>query len=212
MIPDGNQPNILLVEGQEDQYIVKYLWEKYKKRPCPFGISNKKGVDKLIESISSEMKVSNRKTLGILVDANGNPGKRLEQISTEFKKNQRFSGKDLHTINPDGIIINGPPRTGVWMMPDNKSQGEIEDFIKEMIPKGDPIWPSAEKYIENISQEHRLFSNNKVTKAKVLAWVATRKDPYIGLTILKDNLDLDNELAQNFIKWLSNLFASAGDF
>ena len=42
---------------------------------------------------------------------------------------------------PSGTIIEGRLRIGIWLMPDNSSIGELEDFVGSMIPCGDPVWP-----------------------------------------------------------------------
>ena len=76
----------------------------------------------------------------------------------------------------DGTIINCETISiGIWLMPNNSSSGELENFIRKMIPKNDSIWPSAEKYIENIPEESLKFDNNKIEKAQLFAWLATRK-------------------------------------
>ena len=35
-------------------------------------------------------------------------------------------------------------------MPDNKSNGELEDFVIKMKPTDDAIWPRAQTYINRI--------------------------------------------------------------
>ncbi|MCY4000928.1 MAG: hypothetical protein OXF84_09015 [Bacteroidetes bacterium] len=40
-------------------------------------------------------------------------------------------------------------------MPDNESPGEIKNFISQLIPNNDPMWPLAEQYIDNIPTDTR---------------------------------------------------------
>ena len=90
-------------------------------------------------------------------------------------------------------------------MPNNKSSGELENFIIEMLPKGDFIWPFAKKYIENIPKKNREFDNSKIKKAQFFAWLATRKKPgRMGAAIGADDLTLNNKLSKDFLKWLSS--------
>ena len=69
------------------------------------------------------------------------------------------------------------PRVGIWLMPDNQSLGELEDFVAQMIPDNDPVWPLSQDYISRIPEEHREFAENKTSTAEVYAWLATREDP-----------------------------------
>ena len=83
-------------------------------------------------------------------------------------------------LNSKGVIIDaegGVPTVGVWLMPDNGSTGELEDFVIRMIKDHDPVWPLAQAYIDNIPGDDRKFSSAKSDKAKLYAWLATRKKP-----------------------------------
>ena len=93
-------------------------------------------------------------------------------------------------------------------MPDNASPGELEDFVSQMIPPGDPVWPISQDYIERIPPEDRKFADGKTLRAQLHAWLAAREDPrQMGLAIRARDLNTDGELCQRFIKWLERLFA-----
>ncbi|MCY3878831.1 MAG: hypothetical protein OXF74_06590 [Rhodobacteraceae bacterium] len=92
-------------------------------------------------------------------------------------------------------------------MPDNRRSGELEDFVQEMIPPADPVWPLAERYINGIPAADRKFSDSKLTRAYVHAWLATREKPRpMGTAITARDLNYDTPLANTFIKWLHTLF------
>ena len=91
-------------------------------------------------------------------------------------------------------------------MPNNRSPGELEDFVKTMLPDGDPVWPSSEAYIDGIEEEHRKF-RKKVLRAKVHAWLATRKQPgRMGAAIKEGDLEIDGAMAVSFADWLRRMF------
>ena len=69
------------------------------------------------------------------------------------------------------------PRVGIWLMPNNKVPGELEEFVASMIPDGDPVWPLAKDYVDRIPTKHRKFSDRKILRAKVHSWLATRTEP-----------------------------------
>ena len=92
-------------------------------------------------------------------------------------------------------------------MPDNQSTGELEDFVRTMLPDNDPVWRSSQLYIDGIDEKHRKFKGGKVLRAKVYAWLATREQPgRMGAAIKEDDLDIDGELAVSFANWLQRVF------
>ena len=99
------------------------------------------------------------------------------------------------------------PRVGVWLMPDNQSPGELEDFVAQMIPDGDPVWPLSQDYIDGIPVSDRKFAHGKTLRAKIHAWLAAREDPrQMGLAIRARDLDIGGDLCTRFTAWLDMLF------
>ena len=92
-------------------------------------------------------------------------------------------------------------------MPNNESAGELEDFVIEMIPDGDTIWPLSKSYIDGISLADRPFTEGKRQRAQLYAWLAARKEPrHMGLAIEAGDLKIDGPLCQSFVDWLNQLF------
>ena len=194
---------VLLVEGQDDKHVVLHLWERHQAT-LPFSIENKGGIDPLLESIAPEIKAPGRRAVGILVDANDDIEARWEAIQNRL---QRAGIESPPPPSPDGTIIQANPRLGIWLMPDNMSVGELEDFVVQMIPEGDQVWPLSRRYIEEIPEEERKFSDGKILRAQLYAWLAAREDPRrMGLAIRARDLKVDGALSQRFIAWLNNLF------
>ena len=164
-----------------------------------------KGGEKLLPSIRSEILVEGRTAVGILLDANSDPRAKWQAVSDRL----RAAGvPPPKAPAPYGTIIDGTPRVGVWLMPDNQSPGELEDFIARMIPSSDPVWPLSETYIDGIPTEDRKFAAGKVLRAKVHAWLATRASPRrMGTAIGAGNLYLNEANSQRFAGWLRNLFS-----
>ncbi len=92
-------------------------------------------------------------------------------------------------------------------MPDNASPGELEDFVAQMVPTGDLVWPRAEHYIASIPESDRKFTETKTTRAIVHAWLATREDPRrMGTAIRAGDLQTNGDLCNRFLNWLQRLF------
>ena len=205
---------VLLVEGETDREFIKGLMELFEgERFSDVLIDAKRGAPSVLKSIAAEIRVDGRISLGIILDANGNPLDRWTQVVQELKLGCKDSGlvgiarKLPHQPDLNGTIVESTPRIGVWIMPDNNRNGQIEDFITDMI-RPDKSLQLSREFIQSIPVDIRQFSDNRVPKAVFWAWLSTRKNPgVIRRSISVDNLDLCNPVAQRFIDWLGRMFA-----
>ena len=194
---------VLLVEGQDDKHVVRHLSRRHDDMP-EFCIFDKGGIQDLLEDIGLELRVPGRQALGIVVDANDDLNARWNAVVARLKEeNIEISG----SRSPSGSIVESTPRVGIWLMPDNRTPGELEDFVTEMIPDDDPIWPRARRYIDGIPEADRKFSEKKIPRARIHAWLATREDPRrMGAAIGARDLRVDGVLSTKFAEWLRRLF------
>ena len=158
----------------------------------------------MLDAIDVEIATDGRLALGILMDANDDLAARWQAIC------HRLLGGDVQLPpQPErsGTVIDSDPRVGVWLMPDNATPGELENFVAELVPNDDPVWPLAEQYIDGIPSEHRQFTKGKKLRAKIHAWLATRKEPRkMGLALSAKDLDTGVPLAGELADWLRKLF------
>ncbi|MCY4363629.1 MAG: hypothetical protein OXE42_15865 [Gammaproteobacteria bacterium] len=202
----SSEHHVLMVEGQDDKHVVSHICQRYSYK-SPF-ISDKDDVNQLLESISTELKAPGRKAVGILVDANDDLQARWTSIKDRLSKVDIIIPK---SPDPDGTIIEDTedlPRVGIWLMPDNESQGYLEHFIEKMIPANDSVWPLSQQYIEGIPQKDRKFTERRTQKAKIHAWLAAREKPglFIGTAIKAKELHTGGELITKFSSWLQKLY------
>ena len=162
VLPTGSEPNrVLLVEGRDDKYVVDHIRRRHDPMP-PFEIVDKGGLEELLASIGPELKAPGRRALGIVVDANDDIEARWAAVTDRLGR----AGIEVGDRDPGGTVIRGTssdPDVGVWIMPDNRSPGELEDFIAAMIPRDDSVWPLSRAYvdIDGIPAESRLFSSRR---------------------------------------------------
>lgn len=78
--------------------------------------------------VEAEFKESRLEALGVVVDANGDAAARWDQL-------RRSLGREFAGL-PDQIPAEGlevvhaqRPRFGVWIMPDNRCKGMLEDLL-----------------------------------------------------------------------------------
>lgn len=209
-MPDREANRVLLVEGPYDKHVVRHI--RARNAPMPaFDIKDKGSVGEVLSAISTEVKVSGREAVGIMVDANDNPVSRWQAVAYKVME----VGVVLPASPcPSGTIAGQIPnfprlRLGVWLMPDNVSSGELEHFIAGMIPKEDPVWPLASEYIGQITEP--AFKPKKRKRAEVHAWLAAREEPRrMGLAIKARDLEIDTAVCSKFVTWLWSLFAESG--
>ncbi len=205
-----SQSRVLLVEGQDDKHVIRHL-----RSQCEitnkFCIRDKSNYVELLKSIPSEIKAPGRDVLGIVLDADDEPVSRWHAVTAKLStlgEEGYFNISDLPKKPvPSGAIVEGKVRIGIWLMPDNCSSGELENFVEKMIPSSDPVWPISQKYIDEIPLGDRLFKPKKTIRAKVYAWLATRERPFrMGLAIKAKELDINVPISVAFADWLRRLF------
>ncbi len=202
----SNESKVLVVEGRNDLHVIEHIRKKELKA-IDFGINDRQNLDGLLDAMAPEIKVPGREVIGFVVDANDSIDERWQAVNRKLK--------DIGIIAPNkpdkaGTIIGANddyPKVGIWLMPDNKSGGELEDFVQQMIDSDDPVWPRAVSYIEGIPSENRKFKKNKEMKAKVYAWLSTVEPPELmGVAISSGNLHCDGLLCKSFVAWIEKLF------
>ncbi len=198
-----SDPRVLLVEGVNDKHVVLHL-AKIHLPDLEFTVIEKGGFESLIRSFYPEAMVHGRIAVGIMADANDNPCSRWRSISGVLA---RINLAPLGDMTAQGTIIEGEPRVGIWLMPDNRSKGELEDFVATLIPDDDPVWPLACCYIDSIDTKDRKFSQNKHLRASIHAWLAARQNPkLIGSAIASRDLNANAPSALRLVQWLHTLF------
>lgn len=210
MQESDSHPRVLLVEGPDDKHVVIHLSER-SGLTHNFRIVEKEGKDSLLDAIEVEVDIPGRTVLGIILDANDDPNARWQAVTDRLNRLRQEDHFDLPDLpaqpQPGGTIIDGRLRIGIWLMPDNRSTGQLEDFVGSMIPSGDPVWPRAQTFIDGIPPDDRKFAPGKIQRAKVHVWLATRESPRpMGLSIKAEDLDTNTSNTTTFVNWLRELF------
>ena len=198
-------PRLLLVEGKDDEHVVKHLYTE-AVGPIDFEVERMGGVDQVGEEIDAHAKVPDRTALAVVVDANSDMGSRWQSIRDGLARASIDAPPELPL---GGALIeptrSGQPTVGVWLMPDNKNGGEIEDFVAGLITGDDVVWPLACDYIDRIPDEERP---RKLSKARVHAWLAARAEGApMGGAIGQGKFDLECDAAHRFSAWLRGVFS-----
>jgi len=197
----------LLVEGGDDQHVVWALCENYKISEN-FDVIDCEGIDSLKEHIYIFSKQRSIQTIGIVIDADTALQARWTSIKNILTETGFTIPQDLLK---EGLIVNNETqKVGIWIMPDNNTNGMLEDFISFLVPKDDKLIPVVDSTLCNIEkQKLNKYSDVHKSKAKIHTWLAWQENPGtpMGLSITKRYLSTDDEVCQRFVNWLKSLFS-----
>ena len=202
--PRRQSSQIFVVEGRDDQYVAEAVLRR-EDVDVTFTADPKRSIGALIKAVGAEIKAPGRTVIGFQFDANSDPESRwievIESLAPQYSVPR--------SPPPNGTVLTAErmPDVGIWMMPNNGSPGELEDFVSEMVPSGDAVWNLAEAYIAGLPGGARRHSDANRRKAVLHAWLATKRKPGRMATAIKDgDLKTGGELAQRYVAWLRRLF------
>ena len=209
------KPKKLLVEGAVDKRVIVDLvkpqvvdWE-IDGNPIVY-IDDRGGLPEILRTgvIEAELRASELKALGVIVDANGNAAQRWQQIrercKLEFPKlPARIPSEGLIVNHKDGL------RFGVWIMPDNQRGGMLEDFLVSLIPEdGRDLLELAKKCVFKAKEIGAPFQEVHRTKAELHTWLAWQDKPgsQLHVAVQRRVLVPDRPEFSKFIAWFQKLF------
>jgi hypothetical protein len=166
-------------------------------------------VEQVLEGIDAGVKSYER--FGILVDADTEPTRRWEQVRGRLRS-AGIAAPDQ--ADRAGLVIPGrssKQRVGVWLMPDNRTAGILEDFLATLVPAGDLIWPHAESSTAQARTLEAPLAEKDTMKGVLHAWLAWREEPGLpfGTALTAKVLGHDSAEALAFVTWFRRLFLDA---
>ncbi len=195
-------PKKLLVEGNDDLHVIRTLCKKHDISEN-FDVVDCKGIENLFEVIPVRFKGAGIETIGIIIDADDNMSSRWDRVKSTLSRVGFSIPKEFPRT---GLILhhNNGQKAGVWIMPDNRTAGMLEDFISFLVPENDQLLPVVDAVLDDIEaqQLHRYSSGHK-SKARIHSWLAWQEDPGtpLGLSITKEYLTTDHTTCQNLTNW-----------
>ncbi len=216
--------SVLLVECQADIDFFEALLRKLNllekveiKPPRDFGqkTNTVSHFPKLIDLLIKRLSTSEVRRLGIVADADyvigGGFEQRWKQLTGCLKKYDYRIPQRPPALPYSGSIFQHAelPPVGLWLMPDHKSNGMLEDLIYQTIKSDEnqkKLLDTAETCVNKLPV--RLFSPYHKTKAIIYSWLAWQKRPgqTLDVTVNGDLTDLESEEMQGIIKWLRKVY------
>ena len=215
------KPQQLLVEGINDRHVIWALCKKYDL-PKNFSVEiidpdesqeyrEDRGIEELLKYLPVKLDEENLETLGIVVDADRDVQARWQAIRDRLTA---FGYQNIpSTPEATGWIDLQPelPKIGIWVMPNNKLPGMLEDFVRYLIPPDDKLKPEIDSWLQSIEAKAvNPYSDTRRAKAFIHTWLALQKKPGMpmGLAITAKALSEDSEVVRGFINWLKELFTT----
>ena len=209
---------LLLVEGKDDEHVVKQICNVHNLdvswtiEPAK-GHDGGEGVEYLLTQVPVRLKASGIERLGVLIDADENAQSRWESLRDKL---WNAGYKEVpRNPSPSGTIVDlsddfGTKRFGVWIMPNNKLPGMIEDFLAFLVPADDMLMPQVDQFLAGIPPSPQRFMDIHLPKARIHSYLAVQRDPGkpLGLAVTYGYLDAKRETVSPFLKWLRGVFVS----
>ena len=186
---------ILLVEGRDDEHVLKHICG-IRGIPHLDEIAPLENVERLLSHIPTRLRATSEEgdVVGVVIDADTSVGSRWQAVRDRFI--EAGYPNVPHQPNPNGTIFDRPndsllPRAGVWMMPDNKTHGILENFLRFLVPQPNALFDHVTKNVETIPA--RRFSQLDEPKAIIHTWLAWQEEPGkpFGTAITARFLDAD---------------------
>ena len=200
--------HVLLVEGVNDCHVIMALChvcgvpESFGIYQCGNDIEALRRLNALI------LQADGPEIIGIVLDADSpNIMNRWRQIK-EKPELKAYLLPDEPV--PDGIIVagqKGKPRLGVWLMPNNKNPGMLEDFLIELAPH-DGIEVARNCIANAQNKQLTSFKKAHLSKAVIHTYLAWQDEPGkpLGQAVTAQVLQPHTQTAKVFIDWLKRLF------
>ena len=212
---------LLMTEGPDDQHVWANICVRHQlalsedeKSPGRIHIVPCEGIDRLLETFPQRLKTSDIEAVGVVADADTDVLCRWRSLRNHLVNGKYGNVPDMP--DPNGTIVPAPPdsilpRVGIWLMPDNRTAGILEDFLRFLVPKSTPLFDRAERAVAAIPDDERLFNPKDMPKALIHTWLAWQAKPGkpLGLAIQARYLDPEVQEAQVFVSWLQRLFFPA---
>jgi nucleoside diphosphate kinase len=220
-----NNNNILLVEGKDEKNFFKELLKYLSIGNVQIESYEGKGnLKKFLQALSKDRNFRNIKKMAFVRDADEDAKSAFHSI----KDNIKDAVKELEVydsiagwyskleLSNNVISINGI-RLGIYIMPDNKNNGTLEDLCIEYI-KSDPVKDCVFEYIKCIEccfkKSGKTLNPKNKSKSMVYSYLSSKMlsskknaySPSIGVAAQQDIFDFSNSCFYGIKDFLKKMF------
>ena len=206
----------MIVEGNDDKFSVASLmgfhveWPDNKEN-APVHIESGYGADEIISGkfLLTELKTPGLQTLGIMLDADVHPAQE-RYLKIKFQITSKFRNLPVR-LPPTGLIVENDEhlRFGLWIMPDNSLTGDLELFLRELVPQdAAAIWTHAVQAFNAARGMGCPCKHVHISKGNLYTWLAWQEPPgqSPGMALTQKILDPRAKQAATFVQWFIDLY------
>ena len=212
----------LHVEGRDDVHVVKRLLlrhridcplERDSRPPRDFApnvpeIRGARDRNAVLDSIEPAVRVSNGRSVGFLLDSDDEPRNRWRAVCDRLRVFELDLPDEIPTEGFVDDVAEFQARVGVWLMPDNRREGALEQLLVDLVDDEDALFPIAERSTAEARRNGAEFPAADHRKAVLHAWLAWQKAPGLpyGTAIKAQFFRDDSPAALAFVDWYRRLF------
>jgi len=212
-MPEPGGVPLLHVEGRDDSHSIRHLVKRHgieykstRGAPCIKQIGSDA---KLLKVMPTAVQMSTNLSIGFVLDADKPIQDRWKAVCARLKAAEV---DDVPSQPPADGFIGKSERykatVGVWLMPDNQSDGNLEDFLETLIYEKDGLIDHASSATKKAQQIGAQFTDTDIKKAVIHAWLAWQEVPGLpyGTAIKSRYFRHDSDVAMAFVVWFKKLF------
>lgn len=215
----------LHVEGVDDQHTLLHLLERHGLRahyerelllwrveggPAFFQSGS---VERLLDGMAQAIRFNNHRPVGFVLDADDRTSgaglaARWRSVSDRLRN---LGLTPPHEPTAGGLILDVPRYktvVGVWLMPDNQSDGALEDFLRELVDRNDGQINYARHAARHAKKLGALFRDVDLMKAQLHTWLAWQTKPGLpyGSAVKAHYFGYNSPAALTFVAWFKTLY------
>jgi hypothetical protein len=211
----------LIVEGSDAIALAKLCQLRGLKPPVGYEspekfrqefVASGGGYDKTLDLLRMAINQADLSNIGIIVDAN-EVGAAARWHAIRNVLSEKYSEQTLvQTDLQQGAKVlqeSDLPTVGVWIMPDNTTNGYLEHFLAGLVPTSEELWTHANLVLKNLfDQDFNEITPAKSGKALLHTWLAWKKDPGkpFGQAVDSKYLNIDASPVDLYLEWFKATF------
>jgi hypothetical protein len=164
-----SEPNILIVEGDEDKLFFEALIEHLRLPKIQvMSIGGKTQIRRNLKTLTISSGFSMVRFLQIIRDADEDPPAAFQSVRDALQ------AANLPVPDSPVVVAGRQPSVAVMILPDESTQGALEDLCLQAVAP-DPAIACVKQYFLCLEQQGLQLPKN-VSKAKVHAFLASRAE------------------------------------
>jgi hypothetical protein len=183
------------------------LWPKEGAKEAPVYIKTDSEITKLkLPVLKLEFEDSNRKALGVVIDAETNANSVWQRALPFLQGTFQTVPNDLPA---EGLVLTRDDgrRFGLWVMPDNRSSGMVENFLADLVREGaHDLWQFAKECVQAAREREATFREIHRPKANLHTYLAWQDPPGFNAAVVSQVLDPNAAKALAFVEWFRRLY------